>query len=191
MRRLRPDRIKLFCGLIGSAVRGGMDGGEACGDSGSGGEPIGRALDLLSVEFGPVDHTSPVVPFDFTDYYGKEMGTGLKRQWVSFEILRERSYLQRAKHVAVRIEEALSRDGKRTVNIDPGYVDSAQVVLATSKNFAHRIYIGMGYYAEVTLIHVHGAYRSLDWTYPDYKEKTGMAFFGRARELYRNQVRTS
>ena len=96
-----------------------------------------------------------------------------------------------AKEWAATIEADLARDGKRTVNIDPGYVDDAQVVLATTKNFSHRIYIGMGYYAEVTLIYKHGRFRTLEWTYPDYRGPAGLEFFTMARAAYHQGLRSS
>ena len=170
-RRPKPLPVKLFCGLIGSEAS------------------IAEAVKRLEREFGVVHFASPVIPFEFTNYYREEMGCDLVRQWIAFEVLRERAYLPRAKHVAVRIERALSVDNKRTVNIDPGYVDNAQVVLATGKNYAHRIYIGMGYYAEATLIHIHGRFRPLEWTYPDCKGRVGISFFEGARSLYRKQMR--
>jgi hypothetical protein len=170
--RPKPDPIKIFCGLIGRE------------------DAILEARGLLARVFGDIDLESAILPFDFTDYYTDEMGKDLARQWVAFRTLKERSYLALAKHEAVLIEQVLSRDGRRSVNIDPGYVDDAQVVLATAKNFSHRIYIGRGYYAEVTLIYIHGAYKSLEWTYHDYKSPEGLRFFGKVRTLYHKQVRT-
>jgi hypothetical protein len=171
--RERPDRVKLFCGLIAKSV-----------DL----EPAKRQLER---SFGPIDLESPVVPFDYTDYYTDEMGPGLSRQWVSFGGLRERAYLARAKHAAVAAEEDLSAGGLRRVNIDPGYIDDAQVVLATSKNFSHRIYIGMGHYAEVTLIRRRGEFCALEWTYPDYQSPEGLAFFEKARSIFHREVTRS
>ena len=169
----KPKRVKIFCGLIGRE------------------ESIRDVLDRLSREFGEVDCETDVREFDSTEYYAREMGEGLKRKWVAFAPLRERSYLARAKHLAVELELSLARDGCRTINIDPGYVDDAQVVLATTKNFAHRLYIGMGYYAEPTLIYVkgEGGYRPLEWTYPDYKPVRALRFFRDARCEYLRQVK--
>ena len=79
---------------------------------------------------------------------------------------------------------------RRTVNIDPGYVDDAQVVLSTAKNFSHRIYIGKGYYAEVTLIYMRTGLKALEWTYPDYKGEEGLKFFEKVRSGYHRQVRS-
>jgi hypothetical protein len=169
--RQKPLPVKLFCGLIGSEAS------------------IEEAERLLEAELGPVDLRSPYISFDFTDYYAEEMGTGLKRRWIAFDELRERVYLAQAKHAAVIIEGALSADGRRTVNIDPGYVDDAQVVLSTAKNFSHRIYIGKGYYAEATLVHSGGGFKALEWTYPDYKSGHGLEFFEEARSMYHRQLR--
>jgi len=167
----KPKPIKLFCGLIGAA------------------SSIEGARSLLVERFGEIDLESPLLPFTFTQYYREEMGENLARQWVSFLPLKERAYLAAAKHAATKLEADLSQAGRRTVNIDPGYVDDAQVVLSTAKNFSHRIYIGAGYYAEVTLIYIHKAYKPNEWTYPDYKTPEALDFFDRARRAYLAQVR--
>jgi hypothetical protein len=169
--RDKPRPVKLFCGLIARP------------------EALDRARLLLAERFGPADCESPVVRFDFTSYYAEEMGEGLVRAWVAFEPLRERAWLARAKHVAVWLERDLSSGGRRAVNIDPGYVDAAQVVLSTAKNYSHRIYIGLGYYAEVTLTYEHGVFKFLEWTYPDYRTREALSFLGAARAAYVAQVK--
>lgn len=167
--------MKIFCGLIGRE------------------ESIAGVLRLLRREFGPVDCETDASEFDSTDYYAREMGTDLRRKWVAFRPLRERGYLAEAKHLCIELELKLAVDGKRTVNIDPGYVDDAQVVLATTKDFAHRVYIGKGYYAEPTLIYVKGDrnYRPLEWTYPDYRTLMALRFFRDARCEYLRQVKAA
>ncbi len=172
-RRAKPKRVKIFCGLIGRE------------------KSIRDVLAHLEREFGEVDCETDVREFDSTDYYAREMGSGLMRKWVAFGPLKERGYLARAKHLTVELELRLAAGGKRTVNIDPGYVDDAQVVLATTKNFAHRLYIGMGYYAEPTFIYVkgEGGYRPLEWTYPDYKTVRALRFFRDVRCEYLRQVK--
>ena len=169
--RDKPRPVKLFCGLIARP------------------EALDRARPLLIESFGEIDCESPVLRFDFTSYYADEMGDDLVRKWVAFETLRERAYLARAKHIAVWLEHRLASGARRAVNIDPGYVDAAQVVLATAKNYSHRIYIGLGYYAEVTLTYEHGAFKFLEWTYPDYRTHEGLSFLGAARSAYVIQAR--
>jgi hypothetical protein len=170
--RTRPSQIKIFCGLIGRE------------------ESFARATKLLTGQLGDIDCESPILPFEFTDYYADEMGEGLLRKWIAFRNLRERGFLARAKHLGIHTERDLAQGGKRTINIDPGYVDDAQVVLATAKNFSHRIYIGMGYYAEVTLIYKGKDFRPVEWTYPDYKSPGGLEFFREVRKAYHTQVRS-
>jgi len=174
-RREKPKRVKIFCGLIGRE------------------DKIKAAVARLVREFGEIDCETDIQDFEVTDYYAREMGPGLRHKWVSFRPLRERAYLAQAKHLSVEIELDLVEKDKRTVNIDPGYVDDAQVVLSTTKNYAHRVYIGMGYYAEPTLIYVRGrrGYRPLEWTYPDYKGVRALRFFRDVRSEYLRQVKSS
>lgn len=169
-RRHKPMPVKLFCGLIGRRER------------------IEEVVSIMGRRFGEIDVESPIIPFDVTDYYTEEMGSDLMRMWVSFKGLRERGFLALAKHVTLEIETDLANDGKRSINIDPGYVDNAQVVLATTKNYAHRIYIGMGYYAEVTLIYRRNGFVTLEWTYPDYRSPVALEFFTQVRSIYHDEV---
>jgi hypothetical protein len=168
--RDKPKPVKLFCGLVAQA--GAID----------------LARSLLAEAFGEIDCESPVLRFDFTTYYREEMGEGLVRRWVAFTPLRERAYLARAKHLTIPIEDRLAVGGRRVVNIDPGYVDAAQVVLSTAKNYSHRLYIGMGYYAEVTLTYEHKAFKFLGWTYPDYQTPEALDFFSRVRGAYASEL---
>jgi hypothetical protein len=167
-----PKPVKLFCGLIARRGRSA------------------EAERLLVQHFGKVDCESPEVAFDFTEYYRSEMGDDLVRKWLAFADLRQRGYLAAAKHAAAAIEDALREGGRRSVNIDPGYVDDAQVVLSTAKNYSHRIYIGAGCYAEVTLTYEHGEFKSLAWTYPDYRSAEALRFLRTAREIYAVQRRS-
>ncbi len=169
--REKPKPIKIFCGLIGSP------------------EAIERVKHRLIGTFGEIDCESKLLKFDFTRYYHAEMGENLWRKWISFRPLRERGYLSLAKFLCVRIEKELSDGEKRRINIDPGYLDDAQVVLATTKNYSHRLYIGMGYYAEVTLIYRGGSFHVQEWTYPDYRIDEAISFFSSARNAYLTQIK--
>ncbi len=139
----------------------------------------------LVEEFGSVELESETYPFTYSSYYEKEMGKGLIKQFVSFAELIEMDSLSRIKTTTNRLEENMAnRQGKelrRLVNIDPGYLAPAQLVLATTKNYNHRIYLGGGIFAEVTLIYRHGAFQPLDWTYPDYRSELAGQFFARVR----------
>jgi hypothetical protein len=87
------------------------------------------------------------------------------------------------------LEAGSSVEDRRQVNIDPGYVSLSKLVLATTKNHAHRIYLSDGIYAEVTLHYRDGAFRGYPWTYPDYASSEYCALFQKVRDLYRRQLR--
>lgn len=134
--------------------------------------------------FGDIEFISEVIPFDFTEYYLPEMGSCLLRRWVSFERLIQPNYLAEAKNLTNEIEAGLAHDKKRVVNLDPGYIAAPNLVLASTKNFSHRIYLSRGIYAELTLIYRNGNFDSLPWTYPDYKLPEAMSFFKKVRDKY-------
>lgn len=145
-----------------------------------------RARQLLSREYGPVDLESAIWPFTDTAYYEKEMGSALLRQFIAFERPISSERLVEAKIESNAIERRIAADCDaieiaRPVNIDPGYVDPARLVLATTKDRAHRIHIGRGIHAEVTLLYVKGVWRELPWTYPDYRRAEYQDFMTRAR----------
>ena len=147
----------------------------------------------LTAAFGPIDHRSDVIPFDFTDYYEAEMGGIIDRMFFSFERLIEADQLPEIKRQTNRLEEdmvPLFPAAKRPVNLDPGYVELAKVILASTKNFYHRIYLGAGIFAEVTMHFKNNTFQFFPWTYPDYQSKDYQEFFLRVRQIYRAQLRT-
>jgi hypothetical protein len=129
-----------------------------------------QALEALVSDFGPMDFLSMPGAFPYTTYYDNEMGQGIRRQTAGFLKLVSPGSLPDIKLRTNDIEISLSRDGKREVNIDPGLLSAERFVLATGKNFTHRIYLRNGIYADLTLIYQKGAYRAMPWTYPDYRE---------------------
>jgi hypothetical protein len=151
-------------------------------------EWLSRARAELARVFGRSDLESPVIPFGFTDYYLAEMGEGLLRQWVGLESLVMPDGLAGIKLATNRMEQEWAQDGKRPVNLDPGYVNDSRLILATTKDFSHRIYLGSGIYAETTLIYKGEAFRALDWTYPDYQSETATEFLNQARALYMARI---
>jgi hypothetical protein len=130
--------------------------------------PILPVANDLEAAFGAIDMISPWFDFNYTDYYASEMGAPLFRRMIVFKNLTEQGLLADIKLTTNAIELKYSRDGNRTVNIDPGLLSRERFVLATGKNYSHRIYIGKGIYADLTLVYRNGAYHKLDWTYPDY-----------------------
>ncbi|MBL0714339.1 MAG: DUF4416 family protein [Desulfosarcina sp.] len=149
-----------------------------------------RIIDDLGEHFGPLDLVSPWLPFDYTDYYAREMGAPLYRRLLAYKALVAQDRLSTLKHITNRVEEAFTIDGRRRVNIDPGLLLSERFVLATGKNFAHRIYLDQGIYADLTLIYRGGAFQALPWTYPDYADTRLQAFLLRARRKLRIDLKT-
>ena len=159
-------------------------------------EPVRqRCLSRLIELFGPLDHQTPVEPFTFTDYYCDEMGPTIFRQYLSAQNLISISDLPAIKHKTndLEIEMARLEDGKRRrqANIDPGYVCQSKLVLATTKDYTHRIYVADGIFAEVTLQYQRpDGFRPFPWSYPDYARPEVCAFFNKVRETYRRQLRS-
>jgi len=113
--------------------------------------PLKKAEGMLLKKFGQFDFKSKPIPFDMTDYYREEFGTGLRRVFVSFRKLINPASISRVKNITNNIEAKLSFKSKRSVNIDPGYLDLAKVLLASTKDYSHRVYLDKGVFAEVTL----------------------------------------
>ena len=147
-----------------------------------------RLIEKITAElievFGSLDMISPWFPFDFTDYYETEMNAPLFRRMLAFKELIKQSSLADIKNLTNEIESNYSREERRLVNIDPGYMLQERFVLATGKNFAHRIYIGKKIYADLTLIYIKGDFKKLPWTYPDYSDKNVLSFLRQVRKKY-------
>jgi len=147
-------------------------------------------IQKLEASFGPMDHTSDISRFDKTDYYTREMGQPLYRLFVSFRDLVSTGSLPEIKHATNEIEnQFLHARGGRRANIDPGILTLQNLVLATTKNYTHRLYLGKGIYGDLTLIFQKGTYQPLPWTYPDYRDETTRRFLFEVREIYKNQLR--
>ena len=144
-------------------------------------EPL--ALELSS-QFGRMDLVSCWMDFNYTSYYHSEMGSPLARRMFAFKRLIEQAALAEIKIATNRMEQTYSAAGKRQVNIDPGYLLPERFVLASGKNFSHRIYIGLGIYADLTLIYQKGGFQKLPWTYPDYAGQPMIGFLDQVRRKY-------
>ncbi len=144
----------------------------------------------LEKRFGSIDLKSKIIPFDFTDYYSEEMGENLKRYWLDFERLISPEMITEIKLKTNKLEKKFSRGTGRTVNIDPGYLAPSKLVLPSTKDFSHRIYLNEGIYAEITLQFAKNKFQFLPWTYPDYKSGTFMDFIMGVREKLLLQLET-
>lgn len=132
-------------------------------------EALNQILRLTCGQYGPIDFLSEPFPFDFTNYYEPEMGKPLERRIASFEDLIDPGDLAGIKHWTNQLEDRFRNDHRgRKVNIDPGYIGASKFILATGKDYSHRIYLGDGIYGDLTLRVQEGGFHPLPWTYPDY-----------------------
>lgn len=148
-----------------------------------------EALKVLSQTFGGVDFISEYMAFDYTVYYADEMGPFLERRIVAFEELVRPEALPGIKLATNAMEEQFLKDGKRRVNIDPGYVAKGHLILATGKGYSHRPYLGDGIFADLTLIYKKGSFQPLEWTYPDYREGMMIDLMNKIRGEYLLQLK--
>lgn len=150
-----------------------------------------KAQCYLVKYFGKIDFESKIIPFTYTSYYDKEFGKDLKRKFISFDKLIAPHKLSDIKVFTNKIEKKLSDGACRRINIDPGYLDLAKLILATTKDYAHRIYLNNGIYAETTLFYKDKNFRFWEWTYPDYRTSEYIEVFNSIRCLYEEQTRNS
>ncbi len=148
-----------------------------------------KGKSILRKEFGKIDYESHALAFTHTDYYETEIGKNLKRKFICFEKLIQPQNLAKIKITANIIEKKLSRNGLRLINIDPGYLDMAKLILASTKNYKHRIFLDKGIYAEITLFFQNKSFTPWEWTYPDYKTADYIRIFNQIREIYANQIK--
>ncbi len=147
------------------------------------------AEEFFIKEFGPIDYKSLVISFGHTDYYKKEMGSPLKRKFISFKKTISPEKIAKIKLLTNSIEERLSADKKRRINIDPGYVSDSKLILATTKDYFHRIYLNYGIYAEVTLRWRKSSFEPFEWTYPDYRSKEYISILNTIRNMHMKPIR--
>ncbi|MHC4242810.1 MAG: DUF4416 family protein [Planctomycetota bacterium] len=172
-----PKPVKLIIGILAS--------NHQC---------LHTAAELMSDKFGKVDLSSEVWPFTQTDYYKEQTGPRILRQFVSIKRLIEPGLLAKIKRRTNKLEQKLSKKLAlpltRPVNLDPGIIEPSKLVLASTKNFSHRIYIGKKMYAEVTLIFDKGSWRPQAYTYPDYKQQCYFDYFDKVRNQLLEQLKS-
>ena len=144
----------------------------------------------LISRFGQIDFMSEALPFNFTDYYEKEIGKALFRYLVSFKTLIPPDMLPPIKLYTNEIEDIfLRQDGTRKVNIDPGYIALHHLILATCKNFSHRPCLRDGVYADMTLMFQGKTFSPLPWTFPDYRSDGLISLLNKIRDMYYRQLK--
>ncbi len=171
----KPDPVKLVVGIL------------ACDE-----KALALSVDMLKAKYGKCDFESPTWPFTHTKYYANETGTTIVKKYIAFEKMISPDKMVDIKLKTNKMEEKLAKmlgSGlSRPVNLDPGYMEPSKLVLASTKNFSHRIYIGKKIWAEVTLVYSK-KWISFDYTFPDHKEDRYHAFFSQVRERIVEQLR--
>ncbi len=171
-----PSPVKLIVGILAADER--------C---------LAVAVEAVIAAFGPSDLQSPVWPFTQTEYYKKETGEHILRQFISIDKTIDPGELAAIKHrtntMELELSERLNTGLPRPVNLDPGLIEPSKLVLASTKNFAHRIYIGQNMYAEVTLSFHQGRWTSFPFTFPDFRDDRYHWFLSKVRERLVEQRR--
>ncbi|MBI5055844.1 MAG: DUF4416 family protein [Nitrospirae bacterium] len=168
-----PHPVKLFVGMLSQDA-----------------SLFDQLLEKLRELFGPSDIESSVWQWQHSAYYEKEMGADLKRKFVFFEKLINPQTISGIKLKTIELEkQCLNESGGRGINLDPGYLDSAKIVLVSTKDYSHRLYLGNGIYGEVTLIYSGKSYQVLPYTYPDFRTEEYHDIFKKARELFKKNPR--
>jgi hypothetical protein len=172
-----PNLVKLVVGILAAD--------KTCLDAAAGG---------LEIAFGNNDLQSDIWPFTQTDYYKEQTGPNILRQFVSLEKLITAGELADIKYKTNQLERdlavKLAAGLPRPVNLDPGIIEPSKLILASTKNFSHRIYIGKKIYAEVTLIFDKGRWQSLPYTFPDYRQPCYHDFFDKVRKRLLEQLKS-
>jgi len=146
------------------------------------------AQDLLKKHFGETLLLSNPIPWDYSTYYHHEIGSPLLRQFLFYRTFIDPGTLADIKIRTNEIEDILSFEGKRRINLDPGYLTLSQIVLASTKEYAHRIYLGKGIYGEITLIYKGGTYVPHIFSYRDYQDESYIKIFMNVRSLFKKML---
>jgi hypothetical protein len=125
----------------------------------------------LEAQWGKIEFVYGPIDFTYSDYYDEEMGRPQQKIYMTFEKAIERDTLPQHKLFTNELEQRYAAGGKRSINCDPGYISRDKLVLASTKDFYHRLYLGEGIFGEVTLHFRKGDFQVFPWTYPDYQNK--------------------
>lgn len=167
--------VKLICGVIFSNE-----------------EHLRKVEDRLIELYGPADSRSLPFEFNLTDYYESQMGKVLKRTFFSFRDLIPPERLSEIKVRSNGMEKEIRKEFRvalRIVNLDPGYLTRAALIMATAKDFSHRVPLADGIYAHLEFLFTKNGIRRLDWTYPDFLKEEYQTYFLGVRKTYLNQLK--
>jgi hypothetical protein len=171
MRRSRREEAVIFVGSLCSSP-----------------EVFASVAPVLQKKFGDTLYESPSLPWNYSSYYDEELGAPLFRNFLFFDPIVDPVSLPDAKRATVEMEEEFSTEGRRRINLDPGYLTLAKVVLASTKNYSHRIYLGKGVFCELELFYEKGRFNPLPYTYFDYREKAFISIFVDARRSLKKKL---
>lgn len=149
---------------------------------------LSEIIAALEKHFGKPDIIGPWQAFDHTRYYEEEMGPNLSRCFISFEELRSPSEARDYKRIGTEVEERFLTDGRRSVNVDPGYLDANKVVLVSAKGGGHKIAIAPGVYADMLLWYNKG-WQAFPWAFPDFRDGSLFPLFQHMRRAFKAGVR--
>ena len=138
--------------------------------------------------YSAIDMAMDWYDFHHTDYYRAEMGSALHKRMISFQEVILAEQLPAIKLASNQLEAEFSMGDKRRINIDPGYICAPRLVLATTKDYSHRLYLGSGIFGDIHLQYQKGGFQPREWTYPDYREPAVLQFFNEVRETYLMQL---
>ncbi len=167
-----PARAKLIIGFLSGLT-----------------ELVGQVRKELKNKFGPEEEVLESIPFTWTNFYEKEIGTNPVRTFVSYENTFPREEIVEIKRYTNELELTISNNGLRPVNIDPGYMTLGQFFLATTKDQRQRVYMGNGIFVEPSLYFKDGEFHTFDWTYRDYCSRQYLDYFLRARSKLAYQLK--
>ncbi len=166
--------VKLICGLL-------------CHPD----QPVQAVHLAIEKRWGPIAAQTEWFDFSHTPYYRKEMGDGLKKQYLSIDPLVPIDRMPEIKLESNETEKRFTRDGNRRANIDPGYLADAKILMITTKNLAHRVYVGRNLFVDLQLIYKKDSYYPMPWAFADMREPKVIQFFNTVRERYQEQLRAT
>ena len=143
-------------------------------------------------QWGPLALESETFSVEmFTDYYAPTMGETLPKRLWAFENLIQPDMLAKIKCMTndweAEFQEFTVCSAERALNIDPGYLDLGKLILASTKDHAHRIYLSEGIFAETTLMYTQKQWKPLPWSYPDYQSPGYQKFLTQCREYLKSK----